>query len=87
VTNYQKRWTKKKWRKGEKRIVKVFAFLPIICEESWDDRVEKEVRWLQTVYVLRERENSWDESWWMNISFATEEEYEEYCEGKEEWER
>ena len=74
------RWVKKKrrWNDGDWRIVKRFAFLPVTCRKYWDDRVDIETRWLQTVYIFQKFTASWHEWWWKNKYFCIKAEYEEY---------
>lgn len=53
-----------RWFKGNSRIKKKFAILPI--------RINSEVRWLEVVYIYQKKDrfNSW-----CDISFETEEAY------------
>ncbi len=76
------RWSKSKrrWSDGNRRIIKRFAFLPITCKQWWDDRVDTETRWFQTVYIEQQCTQSWHESWWENKRFVIEAEYEQYLE-------
>ncbi len=84
---FRRKRKKKIWRQREQRIVKKFAWLPIKCRKDYDSHSEEEIRWWQIVYVVQEYEQSWNYSDWTNIKFATEEEYEAYCNEREEWER
>jgi len=87
VIAFRRKWTNKIWRKNDSRIVKRFAWLPIVCSNKYDNRVEKDTRWLQTVYIKIRRWASCGESGWLNVEFVTKQLYDEYCEGKEKWER
>lgn len=73
-------WTRVKriWEDGDMRIVRRFALFPITCRRYWDDRIDIETRWLQTVYVAQKYTRVWSEAWWINKHFSTEAEYEEH---------
>jgi hypothetical protein len=73
-------WTRAKriWKDGDVRIIKRFALFPITCRKHWDDRIDIETRWLQTVYVAQQLKQLWDEWWWTNKYFSNEAEYEEH---------
>lgn len=62
------RWYRKIKECGTIRYRKRFALLPI-C-------VNREVRWLETVYLKQTLSSDWDDVWWDNIKFLTKEEYE-----------
>lgn len=47
------------------RYIKRFAILPI--------KIDMEIRWLETVYILQKRHYIGDE--WHNVEFCTKEEY------------
>lgn len=59
--------------KGDERIIKRFAFLPI--------EIKTEVRWLELCYIKQEW---WEpvftdkDPYWSNIAFATKEEYDKF---------
>lgn len=66
------------------RVIKRFAWFPIICRVYWDDRVDTETRWLQTVYILQQFENSWSDTWWKNREFVTKDDYEYFLAASQE---
>ena len=63
------RWSKP--MDGEVRIVKKFALLPI-------EAINGDVAWLETVYVKQKYVSGLYYSGWVDMAFATQEEYEEY---------
>lgn len=65
---------KRVYRHHEYRVVKRFAWLPIICSQHWDNRVDSQVIWMKTVYVLQQFHSSYD-SWWINKEFVSEDKY------------
>lgn len=71
-----RKWKKRNYRDGDRRTIKRFALLPCFVSRSWDDRVDKEMRWLKIVYVQQKFYAGWgDACWWTNEHFVTEAEY------------
>lgn len=53
-----------RWFKGNIRIKKKFALLPV--------RIDSEVRWLETVYIYQRKDYS---GYWINVRFETKQAY------------
>ena len=58
---------KMRWFKGNSRIKKKFAILPI--------RINSEVRWLEIVYVYQKKERVYGYDFWRDIKFSTKQAY------------
>lgn len=58
---------KMRWFKGNSRIKKKFAILPI--------RIDCEVRWLEVVYVYQKKERIYGYDYWCDIEFSTKQAY------------
>lgn len=70
-----RRSQKRVYRDHEFRVVKRFAWFPIICRQRWDNRVDSQTVWLKTVYVRQEHRSGYNGSWWSNEEFVGEGEH------------
>ena len=60
----------RRYKNGEDRIIKRFAFLPKICSSNFGSHAKIEVRWMELVYIKQRFNPTWLGSSWKDSVFV-----------------
>ena len=64
------RWKKEVYSRGDKRIIKKFAYFPVYIHDIQGHASSGEWRWLETVKIEQEYYRGYADSGWDNIRFV-----------------